>query len=464
MKNGIISIMNKYAKILKQTPIFLSLLAALIFVIPANFTLADPAYNQVAQATSDEKSRLQQQLQEIQNEIAQYEQQLTQVQSQKNTLANKLKQLSAQKSKVQLQIQETSLNLKNIDQQMDETQQLIADDTEHINNLREKIANLLPAIYDKDQQSAVEMLLAQDGLIGFYQELDSYEEINNNLNELLGQLDAESKQLKAEEDQLANQQEQQQGFLQIQSIQNQQLASNISEQNQVLTETKGQEAAYQATLSDKKAQAAKIQSRIYELFGTTPGTSQVTFGQAVAIAQSVSAATGVRAAFLLSILTQESNLGKNVGTCNRAGDPPSKSYKVVMHPTRDIPPFLKITDSLGLNPDTTPISCPMFRSGKQIGWGGAMGPAQFIPSTWMGYAPKVAAITGKPANPWDINDAFLAAAIKLKADGAGSVSGEWSAAMRYFSGGTNPAFRFYGDSVAARANQYQADIDALNNQ
>ena len=31
----------------------------------------------------------------------------------------------------------------------------------------------------------------------------------------------------------------------------------------------------------------------------------------------------MRPAFLLAILTQESDLGKNVGTCNRAGDPPS---------------------------------------------------------------------------------------------------------------------------------------------
>jgi len=34
-----------------------------------------------------------------------------------------------------------------------------------------------------------------------------------------------------------------------------------------------------------------------------------------------------------------------------------------------------------------------------------MGPAQFIPSTWMGYKDKVAALTGKnPPNPWDIRD------------------------------------------------------------
>jgi hypothetical protein len=155
-------------------------------------------------------------------------------------------------------------------------------------------------------------------------------------------------------------------------------------------------------------------------------------------------------------------LGQNVGTCNRAGDPPTKSYKVVMHPTRDQPIFLDITNNLGLNAETTPISCPMHdKQGNQIGWGGAMGPAQFIPSTWKGYAGKVSAITGKSANPWDIRDAFLAAAIKLANDGAKTESGEWAAAMRYFSGSTNSKYSFYGDSVVAKTEQYQADIDQI---
>ena len=226
-----------------------------------------------------------------------------------------------------------------------------------------------------------------------------------------------------------------------------------------MTQTKGKESEYQKILSDTQKRAGEIRGRLYPTLG---GGKQVTFGEAVEIAQWASGITGVRAAFLLSVLTQESNLGKNVGTCNRAGDPPSKSWKVVMKPTRDQEPFKIITTELGVDIDTTPVSCPMRDSrGNQVGWGGAMGPAQFIPSTWMGYKDKVAAITGKPANPWDIRDAFLASAIKLKAGGAGTVAGEWKAAMLYFSGSTNVRFRFYGDAVVARANKYQAEIDGL---
>jgi membrane-bound lytic murein transglycosylase B len=103
------------------------------------------------------------------------------------------------------------------------------------------------------------------------------------------------------------------------------------------------------------------------------------------------------------------------------------------------------------------------KNGKQVGWGGAMGPAQFIPSTWMGYRAKVTALTGHAtANPWDIRDAFLASAIKLKGDGAdGTDDGDWKAAMRYFSGSTNTKYRFYGDNVIKTTNQYLKDIADL---
>jgi membrane-bound lytic murein transglycosylase B len=103
------------------------------------------------------------------------------------------------------------------------------------------------------------------------------------------------------------------------------------------------------------------------------------------------------------------------------------------------------------------------KDGSQLGWGGGMGPAQFIPSTWIGYKDKVSALTGKsPADPWDIRDAFMAAALLLKNNGAdGTRDGEWKAAMRYFSGSTNTRYRFYGDNVMALADKYKQDIADL---
>jgi membrane-bound lytic murein transglycosylase B len=92
-----------------------------------------------------------------------------------------------------------------------------------------------------------------------------------------------------------------------------------------------------------------------------------------------------------------------------------------------------------------------------------MGPAQFIPSTWMIYRDKVKQITGQTPNPWDIKDSFLAATLYLADYGAAkqTYDAEWKAAMIYFSGTTNTKYRFYGDSVMKIASQYEEDIKEI---
>lgn len=413
------------------------------------------------QQKQGDKTQLEQQLAQIQQEIAQYENQLAGIKSDKNTLANKIKQLKAQQGQINLQIQQTNLNIKQIEQDMDETQNKIADNKQRQQILQGEIAYVLRQIYDKDQAwPALNALLSGEGFSGLYTEINDQIKTSQGLASVLQQLRDRAAELRQYNLDLANRQDQQENLIRVANLQKQELGNSIGDQNNLLQITKGREADYQVVLSDTKRRAAEIQNRLYDLLGVS---HDITFGQAVTIAQWASQLTGVRAAFILAILTQESNIGKNVGTCNRPDDPPEKSWKAVMKPERDQQPFLQITSELALDPDATPVSCPMRdKNGKQIGWGGAMGPAQFIPSTWMGYRDKVSAITGKSANPWDIRDAFLAAAIKLAAGGATTQNGEWDAAMRYFSGSINAKFRFYGDNVVAQANRYQGDIDVLS--
>lgn len=411
------------------------------------------------QQAEEEKAQLQQQLQEIQNQITQLQQQLDAIKGQKNTLQNKIKQLQNQQAALTLQIKSTTLRIADLDSRLDATQAAINESVAKIQLFKQQMTQLIRTINEYDDYPLLFMIVAKNSLSDALDEMAKYSQIFIGLDGLLDQVLQIKNQLEQQAQILEQQQEEAENLLSIKNLQQQQLSGSVNSQTNLLKETKGRESNYQAVLSNTQKRAAEIRTRLYQLLGVSV---QITFGEAVEIAQWASSQTGVRAAFLLAILTQESNLGKNVGTCNRPGDPPEKSWRVVMKPTRDQQPFLAITKELGMDPDITPVSCPMRDSkGNRIGWGGAMGPAQFIPSTWMGYKDRVSAITGATANPWDIRDAFIAAAIKLKADGAGTTSGEWAAAMRYFSGSTNLKYRFYGDSVVAIANQYQSDIESL---
>lgn len=414
-------------------------------------------------AHGDSTEELNAQLQQIQAQITEYQKEIGKVQSQKNTLTNKIAALKKEQSQVQLQIKATNLQLDDLDGQLSNTQTGIDASVQKINQLYNDIGTTLEQISQEDHKSLLITILEQTQLSAIFGEFESLEQLSQALVLKTGEVQAAKAVLDQQYSALQTEQDAKKDFLSVQVLQQQDLVDKTTEQSTVLKQTKGQEAQYQSLLSDSKKQAQAIKSRIYDLLGVS---TQITFGDAVTIAKWASSQSGVRPALILAILTQESNLGKNVGTCNRPGDPPEKSWKVVMKPDRDQVPFQAITAGLGIDPNVTPVSCPMKdKNGKQIGWGGAMGPSQFIPSTWTRYQSKVTAVTGKAsANPWDMRDAFLATALLLRDNGAaaGTEAVEWKAAMLYFSGSTNPQFSFYGDSVIAQANKYEADIKALN--
>jgi len=407
-------------------------------------------------------SALQTQLKEIERQIAIDQAEIKATQGQAKTLANKIATLTKQRAVLQLQMKQTEVTLVDVENRLQDTQTALSESEQETATLRARMESILRHINVADNKMFLYSVIASKDLSEAIRTVETYGRLTGDLSEAVASSKERTAKLKEQQAEFEQEQEDASHLQVLRGLQQSAIQSSVGEQSSLLKETKGQEAVYAAELGDHKAQAATIRNRIYQLLDT--GNTHITFGEAVKIATWVQSATGIEPAFLLSVLTQESNLGSNVGTCNRVGDPPSKHWKVVMKPTRDQEPFVKIMDALGRSPEGTPISCPMHdKSGAQIGWGGGMGPAQFIPSTWIGYDAKISAITGKVADPWDIRDAFIAAAIKLTNDGASSNTdqGEWNAAMRYFSGSTNTQFRFYGDQVMTRTEQYRQDIKDL---
>ncbi|HAH04452.1 TPA: hypothetical protein DCL28_02740 [Candidatus Komeilibacteria bacterium] len=428
----------------------------LVFFVLSAGTLAVLAED----SKQDQTEALQQELEAIEAEIEKYEKELSTVQSSKNSLQRQINALKIQQSKIKLEIEKTNLNIDNIENRLESIRADIESHRAEIENSQEQIARLIRLVNKKDHYSSLEILIMQPSFGDFFKELADYNRLILSLKTVVAELNEQTQILQRQGEQLSAEREDQSNLIAIASLQNSKLSQNIASQRDLLATTNAEESNYQVILADQARRAADIKGRIYDLLGIS---QDITFGEALRIAQWAGAQTEVRTIFLLAILTQESNLGKNVGTCNRLGDPPEKGWRKIMKPERDQEPFLIITRELDMDADITPVSCPMHdRQGKQIGWGGAMGPAQFIPSTWMGYKDKVTAVTGQPANPWDIRDAFLASAILLRDNGAAQVGGEWAAAMRYFSGGTNPAYSFYGDNVLAIAEGYEQDIVDLD--
>lgn len=434
---------------------------AFISILTLGAVMSTPHFVLAETDIAAQQAQLEQDLAAVQAQIDALQGQIAVTKGEKNTLANKLKQLQQEQSTLKLQIKAAALELTQVQQQLATTEKKITSNIAQQERLKVQIGELLRLVNKQDRELPIFKLARTGGWSDAFIETVNYQTllknvaiVTNETKKLAGELSEQKNTYSEQEDDAAH-------ILSVTKMQQGALTEKVSEQNSLLKQTQGKEADYQKLLVDNQKQAAAIKSRMYELLG---GGKQIDFGEAVTIAKWVSSQiSGVEPAFLLAILTQESSLGKNVGTCNRLNDPPEKSWKVIMKPSRDQEPFKTITTELGRNIDITPVSCPMKnKDGSQLGWGGAMGPAQFIPSTWIGYKDKVSKITGKAADPWDIRDAFIAAGLLLKANGAnGTDDGYWKAAMRYFSGGTNTKYRFYGDNVLKTTEKYRDDIKEL---
>lgn len=94
-----------------------------------------------------------------------------------------------------------------------------------------------------------------------------------------------------------------------------------------------------------------------------------------------------------------------------------------------------------------------------------MGPTQFIPSTWVGFEPRIKSALGvAAADPWNPLHAITATGLYLSAVGGtgGTYATEHTAAAKYYAGGGwATAGQVYANNVMDKAAQFQSDIDTL---
>ena len=405
-------------------------------------------------------------------ESAKIEQDINKTSAEKNTLKGKIRSLNRKVNNLSYQISQSNVIIKDLGYQIEDTTESIVTTKSNIEEQKDKLAVILRAIQAEDQKPIAQILLTGDSLSGFFDNLLALELLDNKNKELLTNIKSLKINLEDQKVFLGEEKQDLENIVQIQQVQKSQNSTAKKQQESYLKIT---EQEYNKQVQEKQEidlKASEIRSRLFAIVGIEDSRAP-TFGEAYEIAKGVESILGIRPAFLLAVLTQESNLGKNVGQCYLTNADTGagiviktgKTRARVMKPTRDVSPFIIITKELGRDPFKTPVSCPM-----SYGWGGAMGPAQFIPKTWMGYRDRLRDISGRPADPWSINDAFLAAGLYLTDYGAKkqTYNGEFNAALSYFAGPSWYKSRYkkvyerdYGNPIMAITKRYQADIDKI---
>jgi peptidoglycan hydrolase CwlO-like protein len=409
----------------------------------SNTTSTDP---------SVERTQLESQLASLETQINQYQGQISSYQSQGKTLNGQITELNDKIASLNLQIQATNLTIQQLNSQIQDTQTQITATTASIVTKKAAMGSLMQSLYQHDNVTLIQVFLQNPRLSDFWDETQGIDLLQDNLRLTVQQITDLQSQLQDQEQQFIASKSDAASAAAYQQEQAETVASTKDQKTQLLTATKGQESKYQALLVQTQASAAQIRNRIFQLLGGC----QLSFEDAYQYAKLASNATGMDPSFILAILDRESALGQNVGQC---------SYEGAMSPSNQ-PLFLAIIQSLNLNPDEVKVSCP----NADGVYGGAMGPAQFEPSTWNLYASAVSQVTGdSPASPWNNADAFVATALYLKDSMTGCenvytalLSQERCTAAKYYAGSRWQNYLWtYGEAVVERAESFASDIQTI---
>jgi len=426
------------------------LLVAAFLLISALVSGTLPLSVHAQTSTADQQAALEAQLAANLAQQATLQTNINTLQGQASSLQHDTALLQAQIDQAKLQISAANLKISELQSGIGEKTDTISQLTQKTSDSKASLAQLIRQTSMVEGYSLPDVILSSQSLSDFFNDLYVYSTLDASLESLVSDIQTAQTQTVAAKTDLSNQ---------LDSVDNEKydivqandvVVAKQAQLNTLLAATQKTQTGYATVLAQRQAEATKIRTALFQLAG---GSKGIPFASALQYADEAYKATGVQPAFLLAILTQETNLGSNVGTCNLPGDPASKQWDAIMPgPTSgssrdDQTAYLTIVHALGLDPTSMPLSCP-----QGSGWGGAMGPSQFIPSTWLAYVPRIKVamgITSMP-NPWQPLDAFTASSLYL-AD-LGASAGNWA----------KPANAFYGNQVMAKVQSIQDNIDALN--
>lgn len=444
-----------------------------------------------ADVVAERRAALEAELARIEAQIAEQQALLDDKARERTTLERDVAILDAQIRKSELQIQARTVVIQQLNSGIAQKEGVIGELGEKLERQKSSLAQIIRKTNRIDDTTLVELVLSQKTVSDFFQDLDTFQDVKGALHASFDDIAYTSAQTEEEKVVLTDRRAEEVELRKLQELERKRIAGFKAEKNEILKITKGEEAAYQALVNTTKKTAAEIRSELFSL----RDSAAIPFGEALAHAEKAGAGTGVRPALILGVLKQETRLGEFLGTGN---------WLVDMHPTRDRPVFPYIMAQIGLSPDSVPVS-----KAPSYGWGGAMGPSQFIPSTWVCYGGFVNVKTGDcnnrtrsmtwddfwqgpweyrasedrirkaiggndASNPYNNEDAFTATALLMADNGADRAPGtatctltknpELCAALRYFAGWTNankPQYLFYGEAVIEHADFFQEQIDIL---
>ena len=376
------------------------------------------------------------------------------------TLSKEIDSLDSEINSVQKSLDITNQDIVSIQAELSETRQYITTLEQTIRAQKALIKEYVSSLYVQKDVSLFEVVLSQDQLSDLLGSVQKTGVMQDSITESITLISAKEKEIVSEKQHLFDKEEELMALKQSQERQKSLLQQTQEDKETLLAQTKGEQSEYEALLKQSFATKQNLLNSIRVLGGGADGRpGAISLEEAYALASANAARLGnkIRPEYLVGVMKIESGLGGNVGRSfykdSLSGCAAREGNTTKLNFTREEQSFEKITSSLGI-PLTQPVSgCPY---SKYIGTGGAMGPAQIMPATWLGYEAKLRELKGGASvNPWNMEDAMLAMGMVLLGKvGNQSIAGnddlERRAALCYL-GGCNVKNMWYADKVLNEA-------------
>lgn len=381
---------------------------------------------------------LKRQVNELEIQVNSIEKNIDAKQSESKTLKNRLDVLRQNIQKREIEIKKTVLLIQKLNLEVQNKQSSLQTTGLKIDLSEKLLINYIRELSELDKKDAISIVLTSPRISDFFDQVKAVEGVQEKTSTILSSLKDLKITLAKEKEDLEDNRVDAINLKSLSEIEKKNLDLEKKQKDNLLKVTKGEEAQYQKTLKDKKQVLANLKSQLFYLEATG-----VSVEDALKYADLAARKAGIRTAFLLAVLEVETGrqfkngvltVGTNLGSGNWKTDLYNCYVNLGKRSAAETQKkaYFQITDELHYDPDKMPVS----RKPK-YGCGGAMGPAQFLPATWLLYKDRVASAIGQnPPDPWKVEASFMAAALYLSDRGATkqTETAERGAAKAYISG------------------------------
>lgn len=382
--------------------------------------------------TEEEKKEQEEKEDEYEEDIEKYEKKVKKKEKEKANLQGNLNAVQQSLGATKRTIDDVIGDIKKKEDDIERHDAQIASLENQIVLYKKSLSETMRKFYYAQNNRSVASVIENDGSERFLDRTDSLDGMRAKVVEFVHQVeDARNIQEQKKKELEDLKKEKEKLLAEHKEAESQLLAQSAAVQTEIIK--------VDTSIAELNAKLTAVENKLSSLLGESFDTDDI-----VDAAKFASKKTGVRKSFILGMLVVETDLGRFTGGCtykkSKMGDKNKKIFK-------------RICEDLDYNYKKKKVSCPL-----SYGIGGAMGVAQFMPTTWVGYESKIEKYTGhSPADPWSLTDGVMAMAIKLANDGGASKKGEFDAARRYYCGsrlGRSVCIN-YGNKVLYWAENYK---------